>query len=364
MKQLAMKQLVALSIASSLLGACAITDLEEEPEITNVAYKPQCDDWGCGMNSPYIDNFGFHSLSLNGGVGENGFQIWKFEKNGIEYDLHVTDGKITGTKAGSPPLVAFGTVGPGLVGARIHLLQNGVPSWEILIDDVGRVQSWAQQSGQTFLLETYRLKWSWPGLPDKKFLDLCPDSTTEGGMTAYHAVVFEGDVIDSRTKRVTGVDNNVFNIGCAGNTLAKMALMGHTEVASRLDFSTTTSERQTLLKMYSADYCGTGKAFTVGGQPLQYSDDKDWINSTGRATAEALWDEHGAICLNQPRVLANPIPASTHYFSDVETQLAAECKTRAHPTRPSACVGRTPLTDPFPYHLISTNKSLLIFPIP
>src|SRR6185369_13391259 len=145
--------------------------------------------------------------------------------------------KITGTRPGSPPLVAFGAVGPGLVGARIHLLQNGVPSWDILIADVGRVQSWATQNGVPFMLETYKLQWSWPGMPDGKFQNLCPDSTTEGGMPAYHAVVFEGDVIDADAKRVSGwLDYNVFNIGCAGNTLAKMALMGHTQPASNLGF--------------------------------------------------------------------------------------------------------------------------------
>ncbi len=354
-------KLITVSLAASLLGACAV-DFEDEVTLDPVA-KPQCDDWGCGMNSPYIDNLGFHSLKIDGSLGENRFQIWKFEKNGVIYDLHVRGGVITGTAPGHYDLAAYSTANP-LVGAKIHLLQDGQPSWEFLIAAVGRVSSWANQNGSNLSIETYKLKWAIPGLPDEKFQDVCSGSSTEGGMPLYHAVVFEGDVIDADSKRYRGIDTNVFNIGCAGNTLAKLALMAHTEPAKQQGFVTTEVERQTLLKMYSADYCGTGKAFTVGGQPLKYSDDKDWINSTGLAKVEAVWDRNGAVCLNQPRVLADPIPESTHYFSDVETQMAAECKNRVHPERPPACPTGTSMSNPFPYHLVSTNKSLLIWPHP
>lgn len=352
---------LALAVAT-LVSGCAVDLDDVNVETTEQYGKPACDDWGCGMNSPYIDNWGFHSLRLDGAAGENGFRIAKFDKLGQEYELHVEDGKITGTASGLPPLTAFGAVGPGLVGARIHLYQNGAPAWDILIADVGRVWSWAKQNGQPYMLETYKLMWSWPNMPDGKFMNVCPDSTTEGGMTAYHAVVFEGDVIDAEAKKVSGwLDFGQFNIGCAGNTLAKMALMGHTEAAESYGFSTTTDERQTLLKMYSADYCGTGKALTIGGQPLQYSDDKDWINASFPSAVEALWDRNGAVCLNTPRTVAYPTP----YFPNVWAEIDAQCQNRIHPARPPVCPAGTSAYSPTtPNHLVSANKTLFIWPLP
>jgi hypothetical protein len=74
------------------------------------------------------------------------------------------------------------------------------------------------------------------------------------------------------------------------------------------------AQRQAMLKMFAADYCGNGHAFTVDGQPLVYGDASAWYPLTPTTdridpptgyigTIESLWDEHGALCIDTPRLV-------------------------------------------------------------
>ena len=130
------------------------------------------------------------------------------------------------------------------------------------------------------------------------------------------------DRYDARTKTVreTGGDDTWFNIACAGTAIAKLHLLRHTWAADRDGaHPTTVDQRQALLKLLAADYCGTGKAFTVEGQPLAYSFDQRWaraVDWNGAASVDAVWDANHAVCLRTPR-LADRFPvradaASSH----------------------------------------------------
>ena len=113
-----------------------------------------------------------------------------------------------------------------------------------------------------------------------------------------------------------------------GSGLAKLQLTGHTEVAKLAGFSTTASQRQSMLKLLAADYCGTGKAFTVGGQRLEWKDAEGTMKLPlfARTQVEARWTPQGAACLQVPRVAAHPTPASQDEFGDnIETQIFEEC---------------------------------------
>src|SRR5262249_22024159 len=124
-----------------------------------------------------------------------------------------------------------------------------------------------------------------------------------------------------------------FNLACAGTLTAKMHLMRHTNAGAwtaaswtpghevtdpAAPFHTDVPQRRAMVKMFAADYCGTGDAFTVDGQPLMYDDSKHWFapGSSGVAamhvaadgtlspsgsTMEALWTDHGALCVSRPR---------------------------------------------------------------
>lgn len=344
----------ALSLTITVLVSGCVADLDgENVEVSEQYTRPACDDWGCGMNSPYVDNFGFHSFRQDGAPGEQGLTLGPLVKNGIEYQLTVTDGRIIGRKSGYPPLVFSGATS-GLVGSTFTLQNNGEMKYVIKIAAASHMKSWAVKNGVALTIETYHLLWRGA---DEKFYNLCADDTTADGMTAFHAVVFEGDVVEAATKTVKPkIDDRIVNIGCAGSTLAKMALIAHTEVADRAGFSTSIDERTTALKMFAADYCGTGRAFTVGGQPLQYSDNHNWFNAQTNflTRVEALWDVNGAVCLNMPRTLRQPSDLAEVYFSDVEDQIADEC------VRPPPCRSGTSPTSPSPYHLVSTNQIPII----
>src|ERR1041384_2518099 len=134
----------------------------------------------------------------------------------------------------------------------------------------------------------------------------------------HSAVVFEGDRYDPQHKIVSDVTWTTpwFNLACAGSVPAKMLLMRRTNAASfGRDgvrwYTLSTRERQAMLKMFTADYCGTGQAFTVDGQPLIWWESHHWYDETPLlglpaprpvASVEALWDENGALCLTTPRM--------------------------------------------------------------
>src|SRR5262249_25624302 len=196
--------------------------------------------------------------------------------------------------------------------------------------------------GGTLALVTCVRGWSTvqsAGLPAEKPEPLCPHPPTSKdealGLNSYDSVIFEGDRVDAAAKTIGAkIDPRWFNIGCAGHTLAKMALTGHTESAVKLGFSTSIAQRQTMLKMLSADYCGDGTPFTVSGQPLQWADDLGWMHAAPDAQLEARWTSTGASCLMKPRVEAHPTKASFvafHSNAELEARIAAHCR------RPPKC---------------------------
>jgi hypothetical protein len=67
-----------------------------------------------------------------------------------------------------------------------------------------------------------------------------------------------------------------------------------------------------MLKMITADYCGTGFSFTVDGHPLRWMDSTTYprpainLNTTlppvDIVSVEAIWGPTGAVCLDVPRL--------------------------------------------------------------
>lgn len=139
------------------------------------------------------------------------------------------------------------------------------------------------------------------------------------------------------------------------SALAKLQLTGHTEVAKLAGFNTTISHRQTMLKMLSADYCGTGKPFTVAGQRLEWKDDRGTMKlpSHLQSEVEARWTPQGAACLGVPRVAAHPTPASTAEFGDELDEIRDLINTECESVN-RLLVRCEPGTD-VGFHLISHN---------
>jgi hypothetical protein len=88
-------------------------------------------------------------------------------------------------------------------------------------------------------------------------------------------------------------------------------------------------ERQAMLKMLVADYCGTGRAFTVPGEPLLWQSGRISY-ALPPLNLEARWTANGASCLGVPRLNVHPDPGS--FFSEnIMTDIIAECGSNLPP---------------------------------
>lgn len=342
----ALTVLTAAVAAPSMLSACAT-----EPPATGEVVQEAiiCPSWMCGTNSPVIATYAFHELNVRGLANAEGFAITKFRKGATPYQVAVVGGQLVGTSPGGATIS-----GQQLIGAQL-VVSRGLTNYVIKVEALAAVPYYAKRPGSPVpSLEAYRLLVSStsPGTdtPYGDWRNLCarPLVRADLNLPGDMAVVFEGDRIDPDRKRVYGYDTSWFNIGCAGHTLAKMYLTGHVAAAANDGYVTTRDERQTILKMFSADYCGTGKPFTVAGVKLSWADDHQWMShALGAIDLEARWTPYGAQCLNVPRLVANPTVAGDAAFpGGVGAAIAAECGLPACP-------------NPDPYqittHLVSAN---------
>jgi hypothetical protein len=358
-----------------VLGAGCMIGEVDEPQVGAVQQDIQlCDGWLCGTNSPQIAEFGFWELNLppapgTAGLPNNvGMQVLGFVQGSYLYLPSVSRGRLFATRTST--VAPFDTItisGNGLVGGWFYLRNNG-RLFKLRVAEVGSVASWAQPTdGGHVVLESYKLDWSEfvnSGWGDPR--SLCPnppgregpDALTMTGQLAYHTLLFEGDRIDAIKKLDTAVDTSWFNLGCAGSALAKMALTGHTEASLNAHtFVTTLPERQTMLKMLAADYCGDGTPFTVPGQPLNWADDHGTMKIAALipqpplpVLLEARWKESGAVCLDKPRTDAHPTTLSLQTFGiDVYDQVKSYCPSKLPPQCADSSFGLGG------YHLVSAT---------
>jgi len=361
------------SVIALMLGAGCVAgetdDVGSEPSTGNVEQTiTTCPEYMCGTNSPQIAQFGFWDLNLPTSLGawglpnNVGFQVAGFMQNNLMYLPRVHAGRLIASRTVSGVPVTL--TGSALVNGYF-VLKNGAKLYALRVTEVASVESWAKPASGTVMLESYKLDWAEfiNGNPER-YTNMCKNPPKTGkdgddtlGMTgalAFHTLLFEGDRIDAAKKLELGVDNTWFNLGCAGSALAKVALTGHTEAARHAGtFITTLSERQTMLKMLAADYCGDGTPFTVPGQPLNWLDDHGTmklLTSKDKLVFESRWSDKGATCLNKPRVDVHPTLLSNQYLGvDIYQQVAAWCPA----TMPPPCADTS--YDPHGSHLITAT---------
>lgn len=132
------------------------------------------------------------------------------------------------------------------------------------------------------------------------------------------AVMFRGDYYDQKMHEVSTTpaagDDDLFNIACLGTAISKLHLLRHTS-ASQLSpddpRNPGIAERQTMLRLLTADYCGNGSSFTEDGMPIHFrfnsplytlTEASQYALSNGDSL-EALWTSKGALCIGAPRLL-------------------------------------------------------------
>jgi hypothetical protein len=304
----------ALLALPLVLAGCFVEPAEEVGVTLAPLAKDNCLDFQCGGNSPDLNGIPFHELGLQGQINAAGLQLLHLRRLGKTYQVHVDGDRLLGLRPGE---VLQGT---RLVGAEL-VLTNGANQYEVEITDVQRWLTF--QVAPKHAIETYYLTYANDA---GERVNLCPNEPSEEvwGLVSSHALVFRGDRYNPETITVSSDIDAAgwFNVACAGGAPAKMHLWRHTGAGAPPGLPTTDDQRQALLKMFAADYCGTGRPFTVMGQALTW-DKTGWPDMTFApyGSFEAAWSADGAICLGTPR-LSVPGP---HHERGILQEILAEC---------------------------------------
>jgi hypothetical protein len=256
----------------------------------------------CGSNSPVLDGAtidhernqapavdrSFHELNMRGLPNAAGFSVLAAHKGSVAYTLEGQGAGVAGLplEPGAPRLE-----GPALVGLVLDLRDPADQRYTVRIAATNTTTFWAEPQGS---VRTYALTYAPAGASASQ--PLCTAGANE-------AILFQGDRYDSQRKTIVATGAAAVgwvNIACAGTSLAKLYLTRHTQASQQI--LTTSGERQSMLKMFTADVCGDGTSFTVPGQPLLWADAKGITKFAGPAASiEAIWNESGAVCLDTPR---------------------------------------------------------------
>jgi hypothetical protein len=304
-------------VSLGVAGGCALSEVE--PRESVVTALANCEQYGCPTNAssmgfeldvgpqhrPNGDGFAvtaIHAPEVSPYLGRS----MKLEL--ASNDLDALIGSIPGLTWGSPPTKLYNNQ---LIGTTLRFsrtLGGKTLTYELLLDGISSFDYMVGNPPDqvtSYLFYVRRV-----GSGDENWHWLCPtenDSVTASG-AHHHALVFQGDRYDSQYK-VSETTEPWINIACAGTASAKLHLLRHTKAGTGGSFSTTPIERQAMLQMLRADYCGDGTSYTADGTQLRYADSNNWhpddldvTQTWQRERFEALWNGNGAQCLDHPRL--------------------------------------------------------------
>jgi hypothetical protein len=288
-----------------------------EPRNTRALYEDPrtCDSWGCGNNSASLGGVAFHELNVKGEPNDQGLVVDSFsDSDGNPLGLVVTRDQLYGVQTGGSPLS-----GTALELSTIALHDSDGTDWILRIRHVDETQAWVPQTVlgndpppvPVYQFDYYRA--DHPLTANEDGTLLCPPSD-EPLVSNYKgtAIIFTGDRYDARAKTVSesGLESAWFNIGCEKTAVAKMHLLQHTLAAGDHQV-TKVEQRQAVLKMITADYCGNGVSYTMNGHVLRYKWAQSWeplnphsppLMPLDSDSIEAYWNSERAICLSRPRL--------------------------------------------------------------
>lgn len=261
-----------------------------------------CEDWNCGENVPDIPAVYFWELDLD--VHSDSGKPVELVRYAIS-DWHLDKGFVH-------PLDVAGKVfdAPnGGVGGVMEVDVNGKKYRIKIYERHTNTEFWTEDHGP---LITYTLKYRDPALGDN-YKNLCNSvGPLPGFKYLSDAIIFEGERYNPYTREVTDdlspQGRNWFNIACAGSMQAKLFLLRRTLASGHPGALPSLEERQAYVNLMSANYCGDGTPYTVPKERIAIRDD-DLIENqptVGFASfddvqTEAVWDEHGAVCLDVAR---------------------------------------------------------------
>lgn len=285
-----------------VLSACALETVDES--VATQAAGAGCPTWGCNENSPIMGPYGdWWELNVNGALNNQNLKVLSFVKGVVEYQPVIKGSQLYATHPTLPTLS-----GTNLTNGYFKIrAPDGFYQLQIAHVNVRTSSNVTFWLGPPSQIETYELRWQGPnGTSGRVCANPPPEDGLDGGSwpARIEAFLFTGDRYDAGSKRVTQSDyastSGWFNIGCAGSVLAKLHLNRHTTAGSTTGYTTKWEERQTLLKMYVSDVCGTGNAWTLPGTPLHFELANGWSQLSGLEDAvEAQWGPNGVVCWNE-----------------------------------------------------------------
>jgi len=328
-------------------AAVALAGCDRLETATSIAAIEECDGFLC-KNSPELLYDGFHGFPSSGQPNEQGMWIRSvdnrpqlYDASGGAWDLHVEEHRIIGKRASGETLR-----GPKLKKATIVIDRESAPTFVIRIDAVREIifPFGKKQKLDAYTMIRYLIhEPPPPPFPTGRDRMVCnrmpipsPGEQIDDllGMNAEEVVVFAGDFLDIHNARIW-CNGSWINFGCAGHTLAKLLLTRNTcqsqERRPGDDEATLARARQATLKLLVADYCDIGAHFTVSGEPLVWKGGLITDFATDPTTLEARWNERGAICLQIPRLQANPAPPEAGFPPNIWTDIVGKCQNRTPP---------------------------------
>jgi hypothetical protein len=298
-----------------------------------------CPDWGCGSNSAWLgENLAFHELDASG-VHPNNLGLFVLDFRDASdnlLELSIDHDELIGTctvKDSNCAYVGQVLKRDALRYAKLGLLDKSALNktlYTLRIESTSTTPFWNDPTSES--APTYEFTYTAANKRDA--VNLCSHNSDPKDPLHGVAMVFRGDRYDAKHKTVTiaAADDPWFNIACAGTAIGKLHLLRHTSAADRDGTHLTSQQdRQALLKMLTADYCGTGQVFTVDGQPLMYSYKQPWVLKVPcdvgdkkywqqADSIDAVWSSNHAMCLDVPRMSGQP-----GYGSGFRQQIVAQC---------------------------------------
>jgi hypothetical protein len=337
-------RVIIVAAAPLLLAACGAPDGpcdEEDCQSIASGLVDPCESFGCGGNAAIGDTV-FHELRV-GLPNEDGDLIVGFKSGagaahrlpiGTPMALDVQGDTLLGLVDGQPAVQ-----GDELQGATMHIRLGSGTDASVRITSISTTDFWiGAETGRgpvTMYELYYEVGTTPPGssaavVGERALCDGSPedpipgrDGTIQIDSMPNLAVVFAGDRYDPKdvTVSVPGDprdprspggpgdlgDPGWFNIACVGTALAKMHFLRHTTAGSGSSGSPSNPQRQAMLKLLSADYCGDGTVYARNGTPLFFRDQEGrfdptrWYDKDRVGEFEAIWTADGALCLDDPR---------------------------------------------------------------
>jgi hypothetical protein len=326
-------------VAAAVAGACASPeDLGLETAfLVPPGQEDPCPPDGCGGgNSPVVDGVYFWRLDIANEPGlpnPEGVRIIDVKRDMVSMplQLRVVNGDRLQVVSSSSVIADEEAV----VGTRIEVDVDG-STYDIRIASAGKTAHfWVKHPVSIWEYELRYRPVSGPAADKCKDRELCPEralcSEGDGDPTKVSAIVFGGDLYNPVTKAVAAGRETAgwMNVACADSAPYKMYRIGHTSAASaRIGLATTLAQRQAMMNAWTSNLCGDGTSHTKQGEPILMRESFGVQNLTSpylgeMASHEAIWSEHGAVCLD------------THRREDTEPGITDTLRTACTPALPT-----------------------------